>query len=198
MIPRYLGKCEAIFALGNGYIGQRAALEERYVGETRGLFVTGTFNKFDENEVTELPNLPDLTWMDIWVDDTRFSMSECDTTDYSRTLNLKNGELTRKVTLHTRDGKNVRFTFKRFVSMADDHLMGTRVELETDSDIRLKVVTGVDGTVSNHGSSTFPKGTNGYTAAKSSNIPARPNSPAFRSFCTQLCLQKARRSRPVR
>ena len=23
---RYLGKCEAIFALGNGYIGQRAAL----------------------------------------------------------------------------------------------------------------------------------------------------------------------------
>lgn len=155
---RYLGKCEAIFALGNGYIGQRAALEERYVGETRGLFVTGTFNKFDDNEVTELPNLPDLTWMDIWVDGTRFSLSECDTTDYSRTLNLKNGELTRKVTLHTRDGKNVRFTFKRFVSLADDHLLGTRVELESDSDISLKVVTGVDGTVSNHGSQHLSEG----------------------------------------
>ncbi len=155
---RYLGKCEAIFTQGNGYIGQRAALEERYVGETRGLFVTGTFNKFDGNEVTELPNLPDLTWMDIWVDDTRFSLSECETSDYSRVLNLKNGELTRKVTLHTRDGKNVRFTFKRFVSLADDHLIGARMEIQSDAEFALKVVSGVDGTVSNHGSQHLSEG----------------------------------------
>ena len=54
------GKCEAIFCQGNGYLGQRAALEEEYVRQTRDLLVTGTFNRFDEQEVCELPNLPDL------------------------------------------------------------------------------------------------------------------------------------------
>ena len=66
---RFLGKCEAIFAQGNGYLGQRAALEEDYVGQTRNLFVTGTFNRFAESEVTELPNLPDLTRVRILVDE---------------------------------------------------------------------------------------------------------------------------------
>ena len=28
-----LGKCEAIMSLGNGYLGLRSALEERYLGE---------------------------------------------------------------------------------------------------------------------------------------------------------------------
>ena len=60
---RYLGKCEAIFCQGNGYLGVRHALEEPYTGETRDMFVTGTFNKFHEDEVTELPNFPDLTKM---------------------------------------------------------------------------------------------------------------------------------------
>lgn len=34
-----LGKCEAVMAQGNGYLGLRAALEERYVGETRNLLI---------------------------------------------------------------------------------------------------------------------------------------------------------------
>ena len=48
----YLGKCEAIFTQGNGYLGIRNSLEEKYVGETRNTFVTGTFNKVSEDEVT--------------------------------------------------------------------------------------------------------------------------------------------------
>ncbi len=154
----FLGKCESIFALGNGYIGQRAALEETYVGETRGLFVTGTFNKFDDNEVTELPNLPDVTGMDIWVDGVRFSMSECSVSGYSRVLNLKNGALTRTVTLHTKDGKNVSFRFERFVSLCNDHLMGSKMTVVSDTDTELKIVSGVNGQVSNHGSQHLSEG----------------------------------------
>ena len=54
---RHLGKFEAIFAQGNGYLGIRNALEERYVEETRDTFITGTFmdrvltGKWDSNEV---------------------------------------------------------------------------------------------------------------------------------------------------
>ena len=51
---RYLGKCEAIFAQGNGYLGVRNALEEAYTGEVRNTFVTGTFNKASREEVKKL------------------------------------------------------------------------------------------------------------------------------------------------
>lgn len=47
-------------ALGNGYFGSRSSEEEAYIGEKRDTFVAGTFNSFDENEVTELPNLLDM------------------------------------------------------------------------------------------------------------------------------------------
>lgn len=66
--PLALGKCEAIMSLGNGYMGLRSATEESYIGEKRNLFVNGTFNKFDEFEVSELPNAADLTKLDIRID----------------------------------------------------------------------------------------------------------------------------------
>ncbi len=82
---------EAIFCQGNGYLGQRAALEEKYVGETRNLFAAGTFDRFHESEVTELPNLPDLTNIQVQVDGFPFSMEKGELVSYSRRLNLKPG-----------------------------------------------------------------------------------------------------------
>jgi len=49
----YQGKYEAVLCLGNGYMGVRSALEENYTGQVRNMFVAGTYNRFDENEVTE-------------------------------------------------------------------------------------------------------------------------------------------------
>lgn len=49
--PETLGKCEAIMSLGNGYLGLRSATEEHYLHETRGMFISGTFNKFDEDVI---------------------------------------------------------------------------------------------------------------------------------------------------
>ena len=89
--PDHHGKGEAVFCQGNGYLGQRAALEETYVGQTRDLLVTGTFDRFDESEVTELPNLPDLTNLQLYMDGERFSMAEGRVTDYRRTLDLQTG-----------------------------------------------------------------------------------------------------------
>ena len=73
---RYLGKCEAIFCQGNGYMGVRAALEEEYVSETRNMFVTGTFNKFHDTEVTELPNFPDVTKIVFQINGKTFSLDQ--------------------------------------------------------------------------------------------------------------------------
>ena len=66
--PENLGKCEAIMCQGNGYLGLRCAADEFNPGEQRNLFVAGTFNKFDADEVTELPNAADVTRLDLRLD----------------------------------------------------------------------------------------------------------------------------------
>ncbi|MGL5624355.1 hypothetical protein, partial [Cetobacterium sp.] len=91
-----LGKCEAIMCLGNGYMGVRSATEEKYLKEIRNHFVSGTFNKFDENEVTELPNIPDFTQLDINLNGERLDLEKGEIKNYSRDLNLKSGVITRE------------------------------------------------------------------------------------------------------
>lgn len=155
----FLGKCEAIFCQGNGYLGVRSALEEEYVGETRNLFVTGTFNKFDENEVTELPNIPDMTKIVLMIDGKRFSMESGTLHQYKRTLNLKTGEVIRLVDWESADGKKIHFEFKHMASMANEHVMAYKVTLKPENaDIRLKILSGIDGRVSNSGSQHFAEG----------------------------------------
>ncbi len=63
--PTALGKVEANFCPGNGYLGLRSATEEKYLGETRDLLVAGTFDRFSFEEVTELPNAADVTNIEI-------------------------------------------------------------------------------------------------------------------------------------
>lgn len=156
---RYQGKCEAIFTQGNGYLGQRATLEESYVGRTPDLLVNGTFDSFDDNEVTELPNLPDMTGMVMTVDGRPFSMLEGTVESYVRTLNLHTGELERQVTWISPAGKKLRFRFRRFVSMKREHIIGMKAEITAlDSDVKLTVKSGIDGRVTNEGTQHFHEG----------------------------------------
>ena len=153
------GKCEAVFCQGNGYLGQRAALEERYVGQTRDLLVTGTFNQFDDREVCELPNLPDVTNMNFRLDGFPFAMDRGLTEEYSRVMNLQNGEVTRSLIWTRPDGKRFRFRFHRFVSLADEHLLGIRAQvtpLDEDCDVILE--SGINGQVTCTGSQHFHEG----------------------------------------
>ena len=55
--------------------------------------------KQKENEVTELPNLADVTRIDIRVDGERFSLEFGETKEYIRQLNLKTAELNRSLEL---------------------------------------------------------------------------------------------------
>ena len=111
------GKCEAIFCQGNGYMGIRCTTEESYTGQTRDTFVAGTFNKFDQNEVTELPNAADVTAAEIWIDDDLFSLDKGTFSNYSRTLNLKNGEVCRSFEWTNAKGKSFTFAFNSKVCL---------------------------------------------------------------------------------
>ncbi|AJS58101.1 glycoside hydrolase family 65 protein [Paenibacillus sp. IHBB 10380] len=154
-----LGKAEAIMSLGNGYMGLRSATEEPYVGEVRNLFVAGTFNKSNSLEVSELPNAADVTRLDIRVDGERLDVTPSRTANYVRTLNLKVAELTRSFIWLTSSGKEVAFTFKRFVSLDNLHLIAMNMEIESlNADVEIYVESGVNAQVTNSGVQHFYEG----------------------------------------
>ena len=153
------GKCEAIFCQGNGYLGQRAALEERYVGQTRDLLVTGTFDRFDDSEVCELPNLPDLTNMDLRLNGAVFAMDRGLTEGYARTLDLRTGGLTRTLTWTSPEGERYLMRFERFVSLKNEHLIGLRAQVTPlDGDCELILESGINGQVTSTGTQHFHEG----------------------------------------
>ncbi len=156
--PDRLGKCESIMCLGNGYMGIRSATEENYLGNTRDTFVAGTFNKFGD-EVTELPNVADVIAMPIRVNGELLDLSKGKVEGYLRTLNLKTGLLERSFTWTSESGAQLKFDFKRIVSMKDLHLIAQEMSVTAlNEDVKFHLESGINGQVSNTGSQHFVEG----------------------------------------
>lgn len=156
---RQLGKAEAIFTLGNGYMGLRSATEESYLDEQRNLLINGTFNKFSEVEVPELPNVADITNIDFMIDGERFSLESGEITDYVRYLNIKEAELVREIDWVSPDNKKLSFRFRRFVSLDDLHLIGMQVEITNKGEkVDISFESGINAQMTNTGSQHFHEG----------------------------------------
>lgn len=153
-----LGKCEAVMCQGNGYMGLRCATEERYLGEQRNLFVAGTFNKFDDNEVTELPNAADLLNLSLRVDGQLFDLTQGSLLSYRRTLNLRTGEVVRTVRWQAPAGQVLDLEFRRIVSFERLHVLAQKVTLRADRAVQLAVESGINGQMTNTGSQHFSEG----------------------------------------
>lgn len=164
---KFLGKTESIMALGNGYLGTRSAEEESYIGEHRDTFVAGTFNNFDENEVTELPNVPDMWAMELVFNGKTMSLTEGTVKAYSKRLNLKKGELTREFIWEYQTLK-LKFVFRRFVSKARRHLLMSLLTLTnlSDESVKVELKSGINGQFSNEGSQHFTDGEKGLMDGK--------------------------------
>ncbi len=155
----HLGKTEAIMALGNGYMGLRSAAEEQYLGETRNLLVNGTFNKADDTAVTELPNVPDMTNIDIRINGERFTLDQGEIESYTKELNIYTGELKREIVWTSPQGDQVKLTFYRIVSLKRLHDFAIRIELTPLSgDVSVEMSSGINGQVTNTGAQHFTDG----------------------------------------
>lgn len=142
-----INKLETLMFQGNGYMGIRATSEEKQLNERRNMFVSGTFDAFAD-EVTELPNLPDLLNMEISIDGQVLCLKDGEVQNYHKTLNLKDGELIREFDWIVND-KLIHFKFARFVSMHDKHLLVSKVEIKADDDVNIQIRSGIDGQQSN-------------------------------------------------
>lgn len=147
-----LNKYSSVMALGNGYLGVRAAHEENYTGQTRGMYVAGVYNKATANEPSELVNLPDIAGMLIEIDGTSFSLLEGEVLNYERALILETGELRREIVWKSKTGARFRFVFQRFVAKDHLHLLASKVTVTSlDQQARIKIVTGIDAQQTNFG-----------------------------------------------
>ena len=153
--PSALGKVEANFCLGNGYLGLRSAAEERYPLETRDLLVAGTFDRFSAEEVTELPNAADVTNIELTLDGERFDLTQGEILAYERSLNIRTGLLTRNVRWRSRAGKTYTLCFERVVSLRRRHSIALRVTLTPEQDAVILMQSGIDGRQTNDGSQHF-------------------------------------------
>ena len=156
---KYIGKTEAIFALGNGYIGLRSANEERYLNEKRDLFISGTFNKANKNEVTELPNVADVTEIEILINGKHLMLNASNNKEYVKYLNLKTGELNRTFVYLDEEGNEYSLKFNRFVAQDRLHVIVNRVEITPLSKTaNIRFISGINGQVTNTGSQHFNEG----------------------------------------
>lgn len=157
--PERLGKCESIMCQGNGYLGLRNATDEYNAGEQRNLFVAGTFNKFDDSEVTELPNAADVTRLDIRLDGGLFQLQRGRTLEYGRELCLRNGEVVRSVLWESPEGRQYRLEFRRIVSMRRKHVIAQQLRITPlTADCALRLDGGINGQMNNTGSQHFSEG----------------------------------------
>lgn len=146
-----LGKFESIFTQGNGYFCVRNSVEEDYVGQIRNMFVAGSYNKPEEGDVSELPNMPDFVGMKITVNGKAINLEVGTIVNYERTLNLKNGIVTRMFDFKNQDDILIHFESERFVSQVQENIMASKIKVSCDQDVTIKITSGIEGNITNSG-----------------------------------------------
>jgi maltose phosphorylase len=139
--PRQSRVSESIFSLANEFMGIRGHFDEGYGGDSLvGSYFNGVFtehphvypllgkgfperNHFMVNSVNWLHTRITMGGQQLDLAKSRFS-------DFTRSLDMRTGTLTRSFIWHIGKGRNARVQFTRFLSMAQEHLGCQRIEIE--------------------------------------------------------------------
>jgi alpha,alpha-trehalose phosphorylase len=130
---RYLARAESIFALSNGYLGVRGTFEEGRPAGTPGTFVNGLHETWPIEYAEPAYGLartgqtmvsaPDATQLCLYVDDEPLFLPTARMPEYRRSLDMRDGVLTRELLWATDFGKQVRISSARLVSLEERHLV---------------------------------------------------------------------------
>src|SRR5688572_18778418 len=147
---RYLARAENIFVLSNGYLGVRGTFEEGRPAVTPGTFVNGLHETWPieyaepayglAHTGQTMVSAPDATPLCLYVDDEPFFLPTARTPEYVRSLDMRDGVLTRELVWATDWGKHVRVSSARLVSLEDRHLVAMRyvvTPLDRDASIAI-------------------------------------------------------------
>ncbi|GAA4422817.1 glycosyl hydrolase family 65 protein [Georgenia halophila] len=126
------GVTESLFSVGNGYLGMRGNVEEGRDSFSHGTFINGFHETWDIRHAEEaygfartgqtIVNVPDAKILRLYVDDEPLLLPVADLHSYERTLDFRDGVLTRSLDWRTPAGKHVRIKSRRMTSLTDRHL----------------------------------------------------------------------------
>ena len=143
---------ESVFAVANGYIGVRGFFEEGFDGAPEHtdptVMLNGVYEYHDIVYNWRRPGFPGRTQVitrqanpldvTVYLDGERAAMTR---EGYSRSLNLKNGVLTRTFVFTTQTGKKAVLTFERFACQQDKHLLAARITIEARAPLSCRIVS---------------------------------------------------------
>lgn len=151
---------ESITSLGNGYMGCRGNYEEYYTGDSlKGTYIAGVWVP-DKTRVGwwkngypryygKVINAPDFLSFDLYLDGVRFDLAKAELTSFYREVDLLNGIMTRKMTVHTEKGS---FTVEssRFFSIARREIAVLTYQFTSiDYTGEVEIKSSLDGDVTN-------------------------------------------------
>jgi len=170
------------FCIGNGLLGLRGSYEELGTKEVQGLFLNNIFRKsveqffapadtfcrkkyiFNEelmptpHEIYLIQCLPDPLYCKIYLNGEPFRLWDGKLLSYSRTLNLKDGSLSRSVKWDDGKGNITSLHFHRFCSMADRHLIAQKITITPENwSGEVKIESGIDASLNNEYNESIEK-----------------------------------------
>jgi len=157
---------ETIFAIGNGYLGIRGCFEEGFHEEDQwhtepNTCINGIYEYEPQGKGGHgyhgyptkkhgMPALPNGFKFSIFIDGEYFHLAHGKNSEYKRILNMKDGLLTREFVWESPNGKKVKLSFERFTSMANFHIVGTKISVTPlNFSGEIKIVSELGGPVKN-------------------------------------------------
>lgn len=145
---------ESQLALGNGFLGSRAVLEEIPYDAKPGTYICGLYDRIGSH-VADIVNLPNPFNFRIMVNGEKLGLIAMDVETHKRKLNLRHGLLLRRTVFE--DSKNRRYDYQslRFVSMHNKHIGVMQVVFTPmDEAVTASIETGINTSVYNTGTVT--------------------------------------------
>ena len=156
---------EAIFALGNGYMGLRGTFEEDYPGSedstTPGFYINGVYASEEIIYGEEAPNLPkngqtminlaDWSEINLYINEEKLNLLKGQILDYNRELDLQQGVLRRRVLWEDRQGRKIEIQITRLISLSREHIGAIRYQFKAiNFSGKISVNSAINGDVTNH------------------------------------------------
>ena len=144
---------ETVFALSNGYMASRGALEENHfcpeVKSCFGTYVAGIFDKY-KADYQAIVNQPDFFNTGIYVNGELMNMNKGRVEGYTRYLDMHDGVVVRKFIWTDSRKEKTEFEITRFISKADEHIAVLHYRIKPlNYDGRIRVNSILDGNVTN-------------------------------------------------
>ena len=145
---------ETIFSLANGYIGIRGFFEEGFYGNPNEsdpfVMINGVYEYYPYRHIWCRPGFPERFHsivnnvnplsVGISADGEKINLKG-KISGYSRTLDMRKGNVIREFTFETTGGKKVSLKFTRVVSQINKHLFADRIEILADKGVKIAVTS---------------------------------------------------------